>query len=230
MYSHTYVLSIGRKTMNHQLVLDEYVTELKTLAQCAYKYNGTAGCNVPTVVQVLAFLCDYPERCAVTCIQSYAGLSTRRWLYSAYINSTKMPSCNNCLRKRIKRMGCNTTNSGKVTVCNMCCDWDFESSSMALRVRTPTDYPTTQHVLSPKPPICREIVGIQFLIPVKMTFLWLIEGCRFCFFNVLTRTWSLASAMSYCKALGLKESFAKTNIIQRANSLPSIHIKRIPTY
>ena len=143
--------------MNHQLVLDEYVTELKTLAQCAYKYNGTAGCNVPTVVQVLAFLCDYLERFDVTCIQSYTGHSTRCWLYSAYINPNKMPLCTNCLHNCINRICCNAANGAKLTVCNVCCDWDFESKSRALHVNPPFDYPTTQHLLSPKPPIGREI-------------------------------------------------------------------------
>ena len=41
--SHTYVLSIGCEGMNHQIVLDAYVSELKTLSQCAYNTTAPRG-------------------------------------------------------------------------------------------------------------------------------------------------------------------------------------------
>ena len=83
---HTYVIALGSKSLNHELVNHYFIQELKSLQTPTYMYCKVTNCNIPVVVETLAVSADRPERSALNGLLGHNGLCSRRWRYSAFIN------------------------------------------------------------------------------------------------------------------------------------------------
>ena len=102
--------------------------------------------NVPVFVKVLTISSNRPERSAINHILGHNGTPSRRWLYSAYIDQDKLPSCMKCLKKRLKKVSsnnncCQMASSTSVRICKNCGDWDFNKKSQHLGHLFPDGYP-----------------------------------------------------------------------------------------
>ena len=73
--------------------------------------------------------------------------------------------------------------------CTSCCDFDMNNHSVHNRSPLFANYPTNQHVGSPSPPLGREVLNVTYLLPVKMSFEWIKQGCDFGFHNYARHTW-----------------------------------------
>ena len=218
---YTYVLAIGRKTDNHDIMHEFYNRELEDLSKCAFRYCALVKKNVPIVVKILSISADRPERSAINHILGHNGTTTKRWLYSAYIDQTKLPSCKECLKSRLKKVAPNN-NTRQITLsmftrnCRTCCDWDYSRKSQHLGHEIPEAYPVEQHDDSPEAPIGRSIkVSHQDrLYPVKLEYNWLKQGCRFSFHNIFHGVWSRHNAYSYHQSIGINKKLSEKIITQ----------------
>ena len=223
--NYTFLLAIGRKGQNHDLINEIFMKEIKDLERCKVRYCGQSKSNVQVVVKVLSVLYDRPERSAVTLVQHHTALNSRRWGYSAYINQDKFPSCKSCFQKRL-RVIIDGVDSSRNARCSSCCDFDMDNSCVMNRALLPSNYPSSQHKDSPLPPKGREVLNTTFLLPVKLSFKWLIQGCEYCFHNFYHKCWSKQEAVVYMKTLNVQESFYKEHIIGKAEKLWSMNINQ----
>ena len=215
---HTYLLSLGYKNENHDEMNDLLITELEDLSNGKWMYSGKYKGRVFVISKVLVMSADRPERNSLTHILAHNGLTTRRWKYSAYINQEKLPSCKICLLERLQNIW-QSDYVKKNDHCRFCSNWNYFSSNQYLKSPVPEKYPKEQHPTSPTPPVHREAQKITYLLPVKQTFAWLKQGCRFCFHNVYYNKWNLSMADEYMKSLGLPQSFNRRYIVSKAKEL-----------
>ena len=222
---YTYVLAIGRKTNNHDVIHSIYNKELQDLSKCTYRYCAIVKKNIPVVVKILTISADRPERSAINHVLGHNGTTTKRWLYSAYINQDKLPSCPQCLKRRFHNIDATNTLVSPSYNCRTCGDWDYDSTSIHLCESFPHNYPTKQHEESPQAPIGRPINNnstVKGLFPVKLEYKWLKQGCQFSFHNIYHGVWTKANAQTYNQSIGINIRFS-TKIIQDASNLKLKH-------
>ena len=205
--------------MNHDSINEEINKELELLSKVTYRYYGKQRKNIPVVVKVLALSADRPERSTMNHILNHAGLNTRRWRYSGYINQSTFPACHSCTSSRIDRIKNHTFNRILQDRCRYCCNWNFSSKSRHVLSPIPEYYPRIQHELSPLPPQYREVIGLTHIQPVEITYDWVKQGCKFCFCNVYYQSWNIQTAMSYLTALGVNHESARKHVIDVAKAL-----------
>ena len=215
---YNYILAIGRKNMDHDCINQQINDELEELGRLTFRYYGKLKKNIPVVVKVLALSADRPERCTMNHILNHAGLNTRRWRYSGYINQRFFPACNACTSLRIRRIKNNQFKESQDR-CRYCCNWNFMSKSRHVLVSKPNNYPQIQHERSPTPPLHREVKNITHIRPVEITYDWIKQGCRFCFCNVYYSTWNIQTATTYLTSLGVNHEFGRKHVIDIAIDL-----------
>ena len=223
---HTFVIALGPKDKDHEIVNHHFFKQLKKLESPTYMYSKETNSNIPIVVKVLAISADRPERCALNCMLGHGGITSRRWRYSAYINQEVLKSCKSCLKQRL--LSVHNKHLDNDIVCSECYDWDYDHPSMS--EPKPKEYPVVQHPDSPPPPKGREILDITNLHPIELSYKVMMDGVRFCFFNCYRGEWTQSSAMSYLKSIGINESYGKTYIYQtaiRCKRNPSISLSSI---
>ena len=218
---YNYILALGRKNMDHDSINLKVNDELNELGKMTFRYYGKLKKNIPVVVKVLALSADRPERCTMNHILNHAGLNTRRWRYSGYVNQKVFPACNSCTSMRIQRIKNNDFHEYQDR-CRSCCNWNFLSKSRHILVPKPKNYPEVQNENSPTPPLHREVKNITHLRPVEITYNWIKQGCRFCFCNVFYNTWNIQTATTYLTSLGVNHEFGRKNVIDVA-----IHLRQL---
>ena len=172
--------------------------------------------RIPVVVQILAISADRSEHSSLNCMLGHNGISSKRWRYSAYINSNTTRSCKQCILKRSKRL-CNLSSNPHNKTCMRCSDWNYSHPLMGMF--KPDDYPTRQHPDSPIQPRGREIINLQYLYPIKLTYKKMIDGVFFSFFNCCHGVWKKANVITYLKSIGINERFSKDNVFDVATRL-----------
>lgn len=214
---HTYLLSLGYKSDNHDEVNNMFAKEIIDLKNGKWMYSGKYKRRVFVMTQILVMSADRPERNSLSHIMGHTGHPTKRWKYTGMINQNKLPSCLECLKIRFSK---NTTSyQENVNVCPNCCDWNYNSTCRYIEIHLPDNYPRIQHLTSPTPPLHREVLNISRIIPVEQTFDWLKDGCKFCFHNVYHKVWNLGTSDEYMKSLGLSQSFNRSFIVKKAKEL-----------
>ena len=221
---HTYLLSLGYKSDNHDEINYMFANEIIDLKDGKWMYSGKYKQRVFVVTRILVMSADRPERNSLTHTMGHTGHSTKRWKYTALINQNKLPSCKVCLRNRLSKdtliSGFMVGNSAPVSKeCTSCCDWNYESNCRYINIPLPKNYPRVQHSTSPLPPLYREVHNITSLKPVQQTFRWLKQGCKFCFHNVYHNIWNLGTSDEYMKSLGLSQGFNRSYIVSQAKEL-----------
>ena len=212
---HTYVISLGSKEHNHEEVNKHFCNELASLENPTYMYCSATESNIPVVVQILAISADRPERSALNFMLGHNGTTSKRWRYAAYINSKTTRSCKQCILKRANNLFHSSSNTNNN--CMRCCDWNYSHPLMG--IYKPDDYPTIQHPDSPTPPPGREILNVQHLYPIELTYSTMIQGVKFCFFNCFHGSWKKVNVMSYMKSMGINDKYSTEKIYSVATSL-----------
>ena len=216
---HTYIIALSSKNTNHEVINHYFNQELNELKSPTYIYCRATNSNIPIVVETLAISADRPERSALNSMLGHNGITSRRWRYSAYINTQKTKSCLRCMLRRVDSLRNDKFTVIKTTqIC--CCDWDFSNAQM--RSVKPPDYPTREHPNSPSPPLGREINENEYLLPLELTYNILIEGAKYSFFNCYHNMWTKTSTVTYLKSLGINEKYAINDIYDTASVCRSI--------
>ena len=100
-----------------------------------------------------------------------------------------------------------------------CCDFDMDYSCVMNRALLPVNYPSSQHEDSQLPSKGKEFLDTKFVLPVKLFFKWLIQGCEFCFHNFYRKIWIKQEAVVYMKTLNIQDSYSNEHIIGKVEKL-----------
>ena len=125
---YTHALALGRKGEDHEMVESFIWKELDALKEINYFHHNFFKRNVPVVVEVLAISADSPERSSINKMLCHSGMTSKRWMHSAYIDTSTLPSCDDCFQKRINAMTSvdnhqNNPSQLALAVCKHCGDW-----------------------------------------------------------------------------------------------------------
>ena len=158
---HTYIIALSSKNADHEVVNHYFNAELNDLKTPTFIYCKATNSNIPIVVETLAISADRPERSALNSMLGHNGITSRRWRYSAYINTKKTKSCLRCMLRRVNSLRVDIFTESRILQ-KCCCDWDFNNAQM--RSEKPSDYPTTEHPHSPSPPLAVKLMELNIYI------------------------------------------------------------------
>ncbi len=220
---YTHLVAIGHKGCSHTKVNAHIHTELLLLQKVNYYYMNTKQALIPVIIYPLVVLTDRPERCSLNSTLSFAGIATRRWLFSSMTSPDKIASCQTCYNRRLKNYFKSRTNvtSNSVKKCGRCCDFEYCSKSKASYFKPPPHYPCSKHNDSPPFPKERDTLNNlsnDKLIPTRLTYSYLYEGVKAASFNLFTKTWKIAETRSYLKVLGVSTSLSEKVIEYSINA------------
>ena len=234
---YTHLIALGNKGYNHAKVNARINKELLSLQNINYYYVKQYQATLPIVVHPLVVLADRPERCTLNSTLSFAGNSTRRWLYSALMTPQKLVSCKKCFDIRINRyFNHSVLHIESNKLCGRCCDFNYIQTSKTGDFLPPSNYPSCKHIKSPSFPKGRDVIcnpRIDTLRPIKLTYEVLISGTQAACFNLITKQWKVSETRSYLKTLGVSSSFIDTVIEYVAqkcdsNSIPFVAMQSLP--
>ena len=219
---HTFVLHMSREGVNHDKINDLFNDELNKLARGTWFYSTLLNRPIFVVFKIHVYTADRPERGKLTYILGHAGVSTKRWMYSAYLpaEDSKKPlqSCNICFQYRVKKA---KTNPKFINVysrrCAQCADWDYDHLNMEILL--PVGYPKSCNINSPDPINERKIRNISHLRPLILSFDNIKESARFMFFNMYKKGFNIGQANVYGRSVGLSNECIRDIIIEQAKSL-----------
>ena len=104
-------------------------------------------------------------------------------------NAGRLLSCLSCRKFRAAKL-CGGCPVSPTEACRECADWDIDSASKidALSFVSNPNYPSNHHPDCPvEPPFGRK-AGVGKLPPVRLTFSWMKDACRYAFYHVLVGT------------------------------------------
>ena len=215
---HTFVLHMSREGICHEHVNKLFNQELDDLQHGAWFYSSLLKKTIFVVLKIHVYTADRPERGKLTQILGHTGLSTKRWMYAAFLPDTGLKSCNACFEYRVKQAKLHPEFAGmSKRRCSRCADWNYDHHKMT--VLTPTGYPSEYAIDSPRPHKLRSVGGVVHLRPLILTFDNLKASAQFIFYNVYKRSFNIAHAKAYGKAAGLSLDCVQTIIINQAKQL-----------
>ena len=207
---HTQAISLGHKGQDHNSVNAYFNKELEDLKQCTLRYVKTKMQYVPIVVEVLAMSADRPERATINSMLNFNGSATRRWRYSSLTEIKKIPSCINCLKKRLRKILLIQSEGVVPRMCLLCCDWEYDNKNPTSHFKPPPNYPTTKNIGGPISPPNRDIIkqhSDDKLRPVVISYSFLILAVRFTVFNYYHHNWKKIEAQTYLRLVGVSSAY-----------------------
>ena len=188
----TYILAIGSKGGDHNLVEYQFQSDLKSINDHKVMfYSKYENKKVKVTVSMVAYLADSPERHTLCSLTRGNGNYTLRWGYlfdKRYIIDC-LPACNKCLSAMKKGISaCNIH-------CKKCLNWDISNTNHKLTYfPSPENYPDDLNDLRNGK-----------LQSKKITFLQLKEVCALTHEKIKKGKWKSKQANSYMQVNGINE-------------------------
>jgi len=140
------------------------------------------------------------------------------WSYpfvlSGKTNGGRLPSCRTCRKRVISLLlggeDVEPTVYPSIPPCVSCADWKINASTVdLLRMPAGSDYPTQSADNCPvDPPPGRE-VGLQWLLPIHLSFSFLKQATKFAFFNIIapeaSQRWKKTSFTFYLRTCAVNK-------------------------
>ena len=206
----TYVISMGRKGDDHNVIEDELSESVIKFNSNNEKWYSSPRHNYKKMkVRVHFFAClgDSPEKYTVCRITRGNGTYTCRWGHSIDIKQVKdsIPSCNKCRTNLLDI--CKNSGVIPIDTCNDCADWEFYSNGKSLFFEPPAKYPLN----------CAMLVDKK-LFPRRINSSFLRKICDHAHNNMVNGLWTKAECESYLKVYGLNEDL-RENIINNGDNI-----------
>ena len=93
---HTFILHMSKEGVCHEKIDKMFDQELQDLENGMWYYSTTLKKSIFVIFKVHVYAADRPERGKLTHVLGHTGVTTKRWMYSAYLPSSKMQSCDVC--------------------------------------------------------------------------------------------------------------------------------------
>jgi len=232
---HTQVIAIGKSSEDHTAVLEYYYGEIEALMKGIIVFDGVDGTFKRVCFGCLAYVADRPERSSILKI-SHLGIWGKRSLWCTPIDHKTLPYCNRCFKMEIEDILSDPFGNSCLRRCHRCCQWDMTSDSNAnKKFDAPPNYPTVADVNAPRPPLGRSI-GDNFMIPIFLTFQWLISAVQFAAHNVKAKAWNKTVMRAYLISCSVPK-IVRENVWKKSQGedadvssiIPSVWQSEIPT-
>ena len=215
---HTFVLHMSREGICHNKIDDLFNKELRELENGMWFYSTKLNKSIFVVFKIHVYAADRPERGKLTHVLGHTGVTTKRWMYSAYLPKSNMQSCKACFQYRVKSAKNNASFfDASSRRCGRCADWDFNHSQM--KVDLPLGYPESCHKDSPPAPNQRKLERVHQLYPMILSFDNMKASAKFILFNYYKKTFNMNQANLYGRSVGLSGNCIKRTIIAQALDL-----------
>ena len=219
---HTFILHMSKEGVCHEKIDKLFDQELQELENGMWFYSTLIQKPIFVIFKVHVYAADRPERGKLTHVLGHTGVTTKRWLYSAYLPPSKMQSCDVCFQYRVKIARDNPTYYfASNRRCGRCADWNFDHPVM--KVDVPDGYPTSCHMDSPSPHNTRQVERVRHLYPMVLSFENMIANAKFIYFNVYKQAFSINNAKTFGRASGLSGDCIKNTCIAQAKQLREQH-------
>ena len=233
----TYMLALGKKGKDHEVVEERVSEELKELGTPTPMFHVPSGKMVNVVVRVITNMMDRPERCALNFIASHTGLYTKRWLWSARLTDSTaqlLPSCSVCRTARLLRLVSydprNPICVPCVNPCRECADWNYETPNHVLHVLKPDKFPSKDDENGPPAPAGRSASdGNATLGPLKQSYAFLKMGSLYAIHNLRAGEWTVTGCRVYMKSLGVSTAWMEYAVRFAGDSSKDIATIKWPT-
>jgi hypothetical protein len=240
----SFVVAIGSKGDSHEDVEKLYMEDLKKIVEPNEYFYGGLNKNVVAVVFLAASIQDRPERDAANGTLGHSSTFCKRFQYCCFIDkSTPIVSCEACFKNRIERL-----QNKKTTVirCDLCTDWSMSPSQILLHKKLSEfpltfKWPVSEANNSPTARTGRAAGKRELIvfIPIQMTYVWMIQVVRYCFFNYQSRLffdnhrqlratldrskwgWKKGESENYLRGCGLSKAMTE-RILQLASDCEQI--------
>ena len=201
----TYLLAVGAKGDDHNLVEDRFQRDLKSINDHGVMFHSKK-INKKTEVSLvmIAYLEDSPERHTLCSLTRGNGNYTLRWGYTFDKKSliNYLPSCDKCLSKLESNVSISDN------YCKKFLNWDVSNTEHNLTYyQSPEDYPKDFNDLKDGK-----------LNSKKITFTTLKEICGLAHKKIAQGRWSSKQAISYMMVHGINE-ILRDKIINHADNL-----------
>lgn len=128
------------------------------------------------------------------------------------VNGTFLPACTRCRSTRLNALGCQHLAADTMKTETRCCaNWCvYIQGEKNLRSSVPLNYPRTcySRVPSVQPPEGREVPPPKTLVPIKLSFEFLVQAVKFAFYNTCQargQCWTKANMKCYLATCGVPD-------------------------
>ena len=230
--NHTHAICLGSKKSNHDTVNAMFNRELQQLNDIVYRYFPQLKQVVPSVVRVVSYLADRPERNAMNDLTSHTAAASKRWMYSSLYDPYKLVSCPQCFQNRIYEMfGHKYNRHIQHKVCHHCCDLEYcEIYQQPIRdFNLPPNHPNNNvyneisshdlRTLQIQDCMIYKHSSTGKAIPVKLSYKILSSSLKYGIYHYIKKTWSKKETIVYLKMLCVKEA----RILKSMNAANEMH-------
>ena len=202
----TFVLSLGKKGIDHDIIFQEILSDLKKInhddTKCYIKsFNKYTNVHLDLVV----INGDSPEYHDIKHLSRGNSIytSVRGWSFNASNVWNRIPSCSTCYTYMLEN-----SSSWKEHVCNQCVNWDISNDPFGLLCYTaPDNFPADVMSLNES----------RKLMPIRITNDQLKRAITTSHENVMLKNWSKSQFMEYLKVNGLNEKTRTTAYVHAQN-------------
>ena len=216
---HTQAICLACKKSDHDKVNQQFNEELQHLGQPVLRYIPKLKQTVPTVVRLVAYLADRPERNALNGLSSHTATASKRWMYSSLVDPYKLVSCSQCFKDRVSNMfQIHRTSSNKLKRCRKCCDFEYNEfePSVKNQFELPPHHPNIKDNFPMSRNEEKELSLCSYNkafkpktgkgIPIKLSYEILINSMRYAVYQYLKKRWTKKETIVYLKLMCIKES------------------------
>lgn len=188
----TYVVSIGAKDADHELVRRRLVSDLNSLsgAEPVEMYHGGMGTAVPVYAAVHSCIVDRVARGALSGQAQGNGKYSALWGYALNLQASHagIPLCVDCLSSILAGVA--------VSSCESCDGWSYRLHSQLLQCPKPPNYPPG------------ELQEDELLLrPMKVTGKLIRDKIQFTSEKLQRGAWTQRQADAYLRTVGLSQLF-----------------------
>ena len=120
--------------VNHDKINEMFNKEFNKLERGTWFYSTLLDKPIFVIFKIHEFTADRPECGKLTYILGHTGVSTKWWMYSAYLPSmseTTLQSCDACFQYRVNKAKTNPKfNNVYSRRCVQCAYWDYNHANM----------------------------------------------------------------------------------------------------
>ena len=201
---HTYCVAVGSGHLDHTPVIDWFSAEVESLMKGHHVYCGRRRRVIHVKLGVVANLADHPEK-ASTVKTALLGTYGKTASWAMDVNPRVLPDCDICYAKRLDSVIADGLQSPCMDGCGMCCQWNLQSNSSALKkIKPPEHYPRRTEDEAPIAPLGRA-TGITHILPVKQDFEWLVQALNYAAYHVDRGLWNKGNMEAYLRTCAMSK-------------------------
>ena len=209
--SHTYPVSLGKKSSSHEAVQHMFAKEMRDLSSGVnnWFYSKLVKANIQVHVEMFVSLQDQPERRSANYVMLGGSRFTARWGHAIDFAAVAsgVPSCRDCLLKMTCPGSSLVIDSDGSGQCHKCSNWDVNVDCGLLDFPPPKNYPESE-VLQPS----------GLLRPLKLSYDVMKEAVVKTHNKIVADEWAVENGKAYLWVHGINTE-AIAEVLENASNV-----------